>query len=429
MSILDLVILFFILLVVLNYRAHRSVLFPPFIFCALWLLDLLVFRLGLIEINPVHGNTLAIVTAGAALFSLGGLIAGLVPRTLLRIHVFPLKPKESPGSLRRMLMLVLLCGLPIMFYQIWSLSRMQGGGFNILAQAHLQLLEIALSGEPSQSFVLDHFVTIAIGTSLLFATEKRDRAFWIVTVVAFIGGILGTGRGPLLLLIPGLSAIYMLQAKQESLFSAMRFLRWPIALFLVFYIGLIFVVKTPDGASGSIASIAAQFFFGYISGPLAAFDYVVQHPADFMTTTSHVFQFPLSVAASLHLISGYTKPPQFDSFVYIPFQMNVYTVYKFDFVEIGVIGTMALIAIIGAFHSLLYLKARQGGRLSTYLFAYSMYTVLMVIFDDHYYTIGGYLRALALGLTYLTIGSMPFHLVLISVQKRRAAICTPGPAA
>jgi len=60
---LDLALIFFLLLVVLNYRAHRSVLYPPFIFCAMWLLVLLVVRLGLIELDPVHGNTLALVAA------------------------------------------------------------------------------------------------------------------------------------------------------------------------------------------------------------------------------------------------------------------------------------------------------------------------------------------------------------------------------
>ena len=95
MSSLDLAILFFLLLVVLNYRTHRSVLYPPFIFCATWLLDLAVFRSGLIEVDPVHGNTLAIVAAGAASFSLGGLLAGFAPRTLLRMHLFPSRPCKA----------------------------------------------------------------------------------------------------------------------------------------------------------------------------------------------------------------------------------------------------------------------------------------------------------------------------------------------
>ena len=33
MIFLDLALIFFLLLTVLNYRAHRSVLYPPFIFC------------------------------------------------------------------------------------------------------------------------------------------------------------------------------------------------------------------------------------------------------------------------------------------------------------------------------------------------------------------------------------------------------------
>ena len=105
MSSHDLVFIFFLLLVVLNYRAHRSVLYPPFIFCAMWLLALTVFRSGLIEVDPVHGNTLTIVAAGAALFSIGGLLAGLAPRKLLRIHLFPPKPERTPDSLRKILWL------------------------------------------------------------------------------------------------------------------------------------------------------------------------------------------------------------------------------------------------------------------------------------------------------------------------------------
>ena len=117
MSSLDLALIFFLLLVVLNYQAQRSVLYPPFIFCALWLLDLAVIRLGLIELHSVHGDTLAFVAMGAASFSVVGLLAGLAPRALLRTHIplFTPKPKRSPDFLHNTLMIVLLCGLPVMF--------------------------------------------------------------------------------------------------------------------------------------------------------------------------------------------------------------------------------------------------------------------------------------------------------------------------
>ena len=80
-------LIFFLCLVVLNYRVQRSVLYPPFIFCAMWLLVPVVACSRLIDVNPVHTNTFAIVAAGPASFSVGGLLACLVPRKLLYIHL------------------------------------------------------------------------------------------------------------------------------------------------------------------------------------------------------------------------------------------------------------------------------------------------------------------------------------------------------
>jgi oligosaccharide repeat unit polymerase len=425
MSSLDLALLFFLVLAVLNYRAHRSVLYPPFLFCAMWLLDLAVFRSGLIEVDPLHGNTLAIVAAGATAFSAGGLLASLAPRALLRIHLFPPRPERQPTFLRNMLMIVLLCGLPALFYQVYQFSKLQGGGFNILAQARLEMIEMVQNEETSQSFVLSYFTLIAILASLLFATEKKDRQFWVVSVLAFIGCILSTGRVSLLILISGLSAIRLLQTKQESLLSAMRLLRWPVVLFAALFIGLIFTNKQTEGMTGGVTDIATFSVLSYIVGPLAAFDKVVQYPADFIMTTSHTFQFPLTLAAKLHL-TDYTMPPKVGGFLLVPFPTNVYTVFKFYYLELGTFGTLVLLLFIGLLHSLLYLKARQGGRFSTYLFAYSMFPVMLAIFDDSYYETGLYLRVFVFGLLYFSLGSMP--LSLLPAIKLRWQQPRPVPA-
>jgi oligosaccharide repeat unit polymerase len=417
---LDLALVFFFLLTILNYRAHRSVLYPPFIFCAMWLLDLVIFRLNLIEINPLHGNTLAIVAAGSVSFSIGGLLAGLVPRALLRIHLFPSKSGKTTNSLRNLLMIFLLCALPFMFFQTLRLSNSQGGGFNILAQASHAQLEAAKNGE-SPPFSL-HIVAIALGISFLFATEKRDGDFWVVIIVTFIMCILVTGRTELLLLISGMCAIRLLQRKEESLLNAMRLLCWPIALFVMLFIGLIFTNKNTEGMTGGVTGIISSFVFGYIAGPLAAFDIIVQRPTDFVMTTSHTFQFPLSLAANLHIITDYVKPSPLDSFSYVPFPTNVYTVFKFYFLELGIGGALVLLSVIGLLHSLIYLKARQGGKFSTYLFAFTMYPVLMIVFDDQYYLIGRYLRVIPFGLLYFFIGSVRFS--LFSANKKQTSLLT-----
>jgi oligosaccharide repeat unit polymerase len=418
----DLALVFFLLLVISNYRVHHSVLYPPFIFCSMWLLDLVVVRSGLVDLDPVHGNTLAIVAAGAVAFSVGGLLANFAPRGMLQMHLFPSRPGWTPELLRKTVMIVLLCGLPLMLYHTWQLGRSQGSGLNILMQARLAIVEEVRDEQPSVAIVLaSTFTSIATLASLLMATEKRDRTFWVVTAVAFIGCILGTGRVELLGLISGLSTILLLRKREESFVTALRFLRWPIALFVTLYIGLIFTNKYTETMTGGVTGIASVIVLSYIACPLAAFDRVVQQPADFMMASSHTFKFPLRIAAALHL-TNYTSPPLLDSFVLVPFPTNVYTVFKYYFLELGLAGTLLILFIIGMFHSLLYLKAKQGGRFSTYLFAFSIFSVLMVIFDDWYYNIGAYFRVVILGVIYFAVGSVSLH--MFSVNRQRVSSAT-----
>lgn len=408
MSYLDLFLIIFFLLTVLNYCVRRSILYPPFIFSAMWLLDLIVVHSDLIELDPVHAGTLIIVTGGALSFSAGGLLAGMMPLKLLRIHLFPPRAEGAHHLARNILVIALLCGLPIYFYQIYEISRLGGSGLNLLMQARLAELEAAESGQPIRSFVLDYFMTITIFSSLAFATETKNWRFWIVSAVALIACVLSTGRTYLLLLIAGLSTIHLLQAKKESILDALRVLRWPTALFMALYIGLIFSNKDTQGLAGGVTGIASYFLLSYIVGPLAAFDRVVQHPGDFTMAANHTFDFFLKLAGMLHL-TDYISPPRVDSFVFVPFPTNVYTVFKFYFLELGVFGALILLFFIGLLHSLLYLKARQGGRFSTYLFAFSVYAVLVVTFDDAYFSTGAYLRAIAFGLLYFSIGSLPLQ--------------------
>ena len=394
---------FFLLLTVGTYWRHRSVLYPPFIFCSMWSLVLAIDCLHLIKVDPVHDNTLYIVCAGALAFSAGGWLAGTVPRELLAIHLFPKQPPVEARFLRNLLVGILLCALPVMFYEVLQLAR-GGTGFGILMRAREAQVEAAQHGETIHSLVLDYFVMLATLTSLLFATERRDFRFWIVTIVALVGCILSTGRTSLLLLIAGLCAIHLLHSKKESLLAALRLLRWPILLFVTLYVVLIFTNKNTKGMTGRATGVAQYFVLSYIVGPLSAFDTVVQNPIYYSGMPDHTFEFPLKIAAAMNLTS-YTPPPKLDTFVMVPFPTNVYTVFKFYFIDVGTIGIIVLFLGFGLVHSLLYLKARHGGRFSTYLFAFSVYAALIVTFDDAYYAAGIYLRAFAFGLLYLMLTS------------------------
>lgn len=421
MSALTLALAALLVFAACNYWRWRSVLYPPFLFCFMWAFVLATWRMNLIDVYPLHPETLFIVTSGAAVFSLGGLFASLTPRMLLRVHLLPEGSGERADLVRNILTVIVLCGLPLFFYQILIISQ-QGIGANLLMRARDVQVEAAQNGEQISSFVLDYFVILSTFVSLLFATQKRDWRFWLVTGVSFLGCILSTGRTNLLLLIAGLCAIKLLQEHKERFLKALKTLRWPIALFAVLYVILIFTNKDTQGLAGGVTGVASYFVLSYIVGPLAAFDGVVQSPASFAPASSHVFEFPLKLASTFHLLA-YTAPPKLDTFVQVPFPTNVYTVFKFYFLELGVAGTLAVMLLVGYLHSLLYLKAREGGRLSIFLYAFSVYSVIMVIFDDAYYSVGNYIRALVFGACYFALCSFSFSLLprlryrLLSTRK------------
>ncbi|MGH9585358.1 MAG: O-antigen polymerase, partial [Acidobacteriaceae bacterium] len=322
-------------------------------------------------------------------------------------HPFPEPPEQRATLIRNILTVIVLCGVPLFFYEVYKISQ-QGLGANLLMRARAVEVESAQNGQQISSFIFNYFVIGSTFTALMFATGKHDWKFRAVVAAAFLGCILSTGRTGLLLLIAGLCAVRLLRSHRERLWQAVKSLRWPVAIFLILYVALIFTNKNTKGVNGGVSGIASYYFLSYIVGPLAAFDAVVQAPASFMPASSHVFEFPLKTAAALHLLS-YTPPPKLDTFVQVPFAANVYTVFKYYFLELGVTGTLAIMFLIGGLHSLLYLKARWGGRFSTFLYAYSIYAVIMVIFDDAYYDAGRYLRAVLFGAIYLTLCAYSFH--------------------
>lgn len=409
MSAVDITLAVVTALTILNYWLWRSVLYPPFIFCFMWLFDLATWRMHLIDVYPLHNNTLAIVAGSAALFTLGGALASLTPRELLRVRLLPEDPHQRADLVRNALTIVVLCGLPAFFYQVLQISH-QGLGANILMRARAVEVEAAQNGQQMHSIIFDYFVMVSTLAALLFSTEeKRGWRFWIVALAAFAGCILSTGRTTLLLLIAGLCTVKLLREHRRSFFQAIKALRWPVAIFIALYIGLIFTNKNTSGIGGGATGIVSYYVTSYIVGPLAAFDAVVQAPASFALASTHVFEFPAKIATAFHLMS-YNAPPKLDAFVQIPFATNVYTVFKFYFLELGVSGTLIIMLIFGFFHSLLYVKAEQGSRLATYLFAFSVYAVIMVIFDDAYYDVGIYLRAFIFGAVYFALCSYSFEI-------------------
>ena len=404
---LDWLIFGLAVLTAVNYWFRRSVVYPPFLFCGMWLLDTLIYRIGLSDLYSLHTITCYVVFAGAVVFSLGGALGFLVPHGLLarRITVFG-NPKTSGKWIVRVILILLVIGL---INNVRNAISVAGGittanGVFWAAAAKVSVDELNANGGSVQ--VGNYISNWAIFMAVLLLSERYSRLGLVVAGLAFVSGIVSGGRGALFLLVSALITIYLIKTKRESLSAARRSVQIPVISFVALFIVLFFVNKGVQTNGESVFVMARDVMMQYIVGGMAALDYVLVHMGDYQHLPNHTFQLFLKVASSFGVIS-YTPPPPLDEWVFIPFGTNVYTIYKPYIVDFGIYAGVGWMCLIGFAHTVLFRKAHTNSILGRYIFALTVYSVFMVIFDDEYSRFGMYGSALLLGVFYLMVRSIP----------------------
>jgi len=387
-----------------NYRISKSVLYPPFVFTFMWLLDFAVISLHVIELDEFHASSLLLFGFGAAVFSFGGAIAWLMPDLLTstKIKIGDSLGHPRGGHLAKKIALV------ICFILMAALTRdtyHKGVTFSAQGSFLANARDASVSGVADDGASLP-LLAYASGWTLSCAAlsfiEKRDKYFWAMSLIALITSIMTTGRGPVIQLILCLVTIHLIKSKRLSIQQAFKAAKIPIAIFAALYIILTFTNKNTSTIEGGFIGVMQAYLVGYIVGPAAGMDYVLEHASDYANLPNATLQFPLKIGASLHLWS-YTPPPFLDEFVHIPFLTNVYTGYKGFFTDYGYVGCLICIFIIGFLHTLLYKKAIIGSSLGLYLFSLMSMCPVMFIFMDTYSEIGPWLDAILVGCAYMIV--------------------------
>lgn len=390
-----------------NYWLSRSVLYPPFIFCAVWLIDLLLYRFNPVDMAPLHSGTLEIVTAGALLFSLGGILGILCPESLIKTKLIVTRFPPRNQLIKYLVIVFFLCSIPLLIRHVFVLASQATSGGSLFERARNVAVANAIGDEQPAFSILPYIFLWSTYASVIFLIERRDKIFWITASIALASAILTTGRMPILLVISALTGAYLLQTSRIRFWAALKTIRIPLIFFLSLYLGLIFVEKDTSFVEGGAGYIILYFLVSYIVGPLAAFDYLLLHPNEYSMVPNHTFAFFLGIATRLGWVE-YHPPPSL--FVAVPFPTNVYTVYENYYLEVGLVGMFAIIVLIGVLHTLLYRKALTGSELGRYFFALTLLPVVTSIFADTYASFGSYLDILLFGSIYIFLRSLPLRI-------------------
>ena len=175
---LDILICTLTIVALANYRLRRSVLYPPFLFCGMWLLDAVVFRLHLVDVNPIHPITLCVIAAGAILFSLGGLCAFLVPETMIATRLTLIgKPKMTGNWMRYLVVLFLAVCVCFAIHAMIVVAAGAGGvGGLFFAVARETVIENINEGHESIPWY-SYAATWTIFAATLFQCRAKRSSF------------------------------------------------------------------------------------------------------------------------------------------------------------------------------------------------------------------------------------------------------------
>jgi oligosaccharide repeat unit polymerase len=392
-------------LVLGNYSLHRSILYPPLSFSAVWLLVLGLYRLDLTPVDTLHAQTIGVIAYGALLFSFGGLLALLAPLNLLKMQFILTRFPPRNKIVKPAVTFFLLCGLPILLMNLISMAA-GGVGNTIFQRARTGGTAGGMGSSPLGTYL----ILWSLYAAPLFLVEARDKYFWIMTAIAFVASILSTGRLPILMLITSLTCVHLMQENRYRFWDAIKFARIPIIIFIVLYFSLIFVTKdTSVFEDTGIGGILLLFLVGYIVGPTAALDYYLIHPSAYPEGSNQTFKFFISIASKLHVVV-YQPTPGSD-FITVPFPTNVYTSYRVFIGDWGIYGAVIAMGIIGLFQTLVYRKARIGSKLAMYFFAITFYATFVCIFSDEYAAFGAYIDSLLFASIYIVLRSLPLRIM------------------
>jgi oligosaccharide repeat unit polymerase len=371
-------IYFLLALTAINFMlGNKRVLFPPFIFSAIWLIDLCVFVLSPISLNKVHAVTWWVISLGAFLFSVGGWMTKLFPAQLYFVRLRELARPEASRLGRMLLLSVCLLAVPVMAHDV--VKRGTGSDGSVLAAARQSYVDSMSEGN-ARDFLISNLPLYTICVTVIFLIEGMDSFFWIALSLSMVCCILTTGRTFVLMLLSAVAAAAMLKKSMDNPAGLLKIAVIPISVFVSLFVGLIFTSKDVSNYSGNVGAILSNFILAYVVTPIPALDYVLTHSSEYLHAAHHSFGFLSRIASLMGYDVRATMGP--DSYILVPLPANVYTIYKFFYTDFGFIGMILTLFVIGFLQSAVYWRAVAGGKISLFISSILVYPVIISIFDD-----------------------------------------------
>jgi oligosaccharide repeat unit polymerase len=381
----------------------RDVLYPAFIYTAIWTLIAAVYNFCPIEVDRLGSKTVAIFLAGGASFSIG---AFLGKRPLIRAKHVELGERkatcyhDNPKARN----LLFGCTLLVTALFVVLITRLAGG----ISGLGLSFL-LKLNSPESPLEDVDAFTGIILGSGgflpvlalwVLIMEEKRRWKIALCAICACIFPLFVTQRGLVMAAFCGCITLFMLRSKDRT-FRKMATPMSIAALAIVFLMSIMSLTKYWV-QSGEISVTTGAW--RYITGPLAAFNYAVYHPEEYKDQPAAVFAQVLTPLSHLQLIHYHTllevDGSTLDRFVDVPFPANVYTAYKPYYEDFGPLGCFVAFTLFGLIEGAIFYSAIRGNPFAVLFLVHLSSSLMFSTFDDNYHGFSRHLNVIVFAVGY-----------------------------
>jgi len=281
--------------------------------------------------------------------------------------------------LKKYLFIASVVLLPVMFAKANQLANQSGNpSWFIGLRNELLATDTRSFGLLANAFILSLFTTLVYAIEL--GEDRKERLQYYASIlISFLYAALSTGRSPFLQIIIPLIAIAAIQKRLRS----KTLLATALFVVAVFGVFVLVLAKAGDPEAPLSENLPAvqESFVEYTIGALPAFDQLVR--AD--PRAEYGKNMLVATVNFVRRNAGHeTEKP--DLVTEVPFPTNVYTAIRPPFLDFGIVGVVLAFGAIGAASSYSYMRAVQGEGLYIFFYSLSLYPLLMMTFDDQYFS-------------------------------------------
>lgn len=415
------IVLLFLLAIVNFFIGKRVLVYPPFVYCSVWAVALLVIWIAGDFYYPLSTKTLWVFISGACAFSLGAIIALVLPMGNL-----PKGTMFSKVSNRLLTTLVLVVIAAAPFAVLWIIRALSANPTaNFLASAREALF---VEEQGLGPILVQNLLILAVAVAIAAFREKemgKARSFVAILVALVLTFLTGARSSFVPLILSLLCLDWMKNHKVRwKLFSVLT-----VVLLILSSATAIFLGKAGADRNASLTQNITPVFEGFVlygTAPLVAYDQAVRSP----NIVPHFMGVSGLATHLLYRIDPTFRPPLVDidwlsTFVCTsPDQcgMNVFTIY-FSYIDFGFMGMFGMVTLFGVVVTTVYRYASHGHSVAILMYVLMFSGVVLSVFQEYFFDYANYL--LKCFVVFLFIYSLPAMVTRASAIAHRTAARIP----